>query len=92
MKTTKMFRQNQKIVLKKRNIYSPISMNLRTVFKTFQKTDPLSKQLRTTIGANTGRNDDKEGNKKRKKTTESEETFIQNVLKKQKTKIRKLFE
>ena len=66
-------------------------MNLRTVFKTFQKTDSLPKQLRTTIGANTGRNDDKEKNKKHKKTVENEETIIQNISKKQKTEIQKFF-
>ena len=77
-----MFRQNQKTVLKKKNIYSPVSMNLCTVFKTFQKTDSLPKRLRTAIDANTDQNDDREKNRKRKKTAESEETLIQNILKK----------
>ena len=92
MKTAKMFRQNQKTVLKKKkNVYSSVSMNLRTVFKAFQKTDSLLKQLRTATHANTGRGDDKERGKKRKKTVENKKTFIQNVSKKQKTKTRKLF-
>ena len=91
MKITKIFRQNQKIVLKKKNIYSSISMNLRTVLKTFQKTDFFSEWLRTAIDANTDRGDDKKGDRKRKKTLENEKTLIQNVLKKQKTKIQKLF-
>ena len=91
MKTAKMFQQNQKTVLKKENAYSSVSMNLRIVFKTFQKTDFLPKRLWTAIGANTGWDDDKKKNKKRKKTAENEETLIQNVLKKQKTKIQKLF-
>ena len=43
----------------KKNIYSFISMNLRIIFKTFQKTDFLSKRLRTAIDANTGPSDDK---------------------------------
>ena len=67
-------------------------MNLRTVFKTLQKTDFLPKRLRTAIGANTDQSDDKKKNRKRKKTTENKKTFIQNVSKKQKTKIQKLFE
>ena len=66
-------------------------MNLRTVFKAFQKTDSLPKRLRTAINANTDRGDDREKNKKRKKTAENKETLIQNVSKKQKTKIRKFF-
>ena len=91
MKTAKVFRQNQKTVLKKKNVYSSISMNLRTVFKTFQKTDFLPKQLRTATDANTDRNDDREKDKKRKKTIESKETLIQNVSKKQKTKTQRFF-
>ena len=75
----------------KKNIYSLVSMNLRIVLKTFQKTDPLLKRLRTAIDANTGRSDDKEGGKKRKKTAENKKTLIQNVSKKIKTKTRKLF-
>ena len=82
MKTAKMFRQNQKIVLKKKNVYSFVSMNLRTVFKTFQKTDFLLKRLRTAIDANTDQDDDKEGKKNRKRTVENKKTLIQNVLKK----------
>ena len=66
-------------------------MNLRTVFKAFQKTDPLSEQLRTATDANTGRSDDRERDRKRKKTAENKKTFIQNASKKQKTEIRKLF-
>ena len=66
-------------------------MNLRTVFKTFQKTDPLPERLRTAIGANTDRSDDRKKDKKHKKTIESEETLIQNVSKKQKTKIQRFF-
>ena len=66
-------------------------MNLRTVFKTFQKTDFFSKRLQTAINANTDQSDDKEKNKKRKKTIENKKTLIQNVSKKQKTKTRKLF-
>ena len=66
-------------------------MDLRIVFKTFQKTDFFSKRLRTAINANTGRNDDKKGGKKRKKTIENEKTLIQNVSKKQKTKIRRFY-
>ena len=92
MGITKMFRQNQKTVLKKENVYSPVLMDLRTVLKALQKTDSLPKRLRTAINANTGRGDDREENKKRKKTTENEETFIQNVSKKQKTETRRLFE
>ena len=91
MKTAKMFRQNQKTVLKKKNVYSSVSMNLRTIFKTFQKTDFLLKRLRIAIDANTDRGDDKKKNKKRKKIIENKETLIQNVSKKQKTKIQKLF-
>ena len=91
MKTAKMFRQNQKTVLKKKNVYSPVSMDLRTVFKVFQKTDSLSKRLWTAIDANTGQNNDKKKNKKHKKTIENKKTLIQNVSKKQKTKIRKFF-
>ena len=86
-----MFRQNQKTVLKKKNIYSPVSMNLRTVFKTFQKTDFFSKRLRTATDVNTDRGDDRKKDKKRKKTVENEETLIQNISKKQKTKIQRLF-
>ena len=59
MKTAKVFWQNQKTVLKKENIYSFVSMNLRIVFKTFQKTDFFSKRLRTAINANTDWSDDK---------------------------------
>ena len=66
-------------------------MNLRIVFKTFQKTDFLLKRLRTAIDANTGRNDDKKRNKKHKKITENKETLIQNISKKQKTKTQKFF-
>ena len=66
-------------------------MNLRIVLKIFQKTDFFLKRLRTAIDANTGRNDDKKRDKKRKKTIENKETLIQNVSKKQKTKIQKLF-
>ena len=51
----------------KKNAYSFVSMNLCTVFKTFQKTDSLLKQLRTAIGANTDRGDDKEKDKSIKK-------------------------
>ena len=91
MKTAKMFRQNQKTVLKKKTIYSFVSMNLRIVFKIFQKTDFFPKRLRTVIDANTGRGDDKKRNKKRKKTAENKKTLIQNILKKQKTKIQKFF-
>ena len=91
MKIAKVFRQNQKTVLKKKNVYSSVSMNLRIVLKTLQKTDPLSKQLQTAIGANIDRSDDKEKNKKRKKTIENKETLIQNISKKQKTEIRRLF-
>ena len=87
MKIAKVFRQNQKAVLKKKNAYSPVSIDLRIVFKTFQKTDFLPKRLRTATGANTGRGDDREGDRKRKKTAESEKTLIQNVSKKQKTEI-----
>ena len=82
MKITKMFQQNQKTVLKKKNVYLFVSMNLRIVFKVFQKTDSFSKRLRTAIDANTGRSDDKKKDRKRKKTAESEETFIQNASKK----------
>ena len=57
-------------------------MNLRTVFKTFQKTDFLLKKLWTAIDANTDPNDDRKKNKKRKKTIENKKTLIQNVLKK----------
>ena len=92
MKIAKVFRQNQKTVLKKGDIYSPVSMNLRTVLKALQKTDSLSERLRTAINANTGRSDDREEDKKRKKTIESEKTLIQNVLKKQKTKIQRFSE
>ena len=92
MKTAKVFRQNQKTVLKKKNIYSSVLMNLRTVFKAFQKFDPLSKQLQTVIDANIGRSDDRERNRKRKKTTENEGTLIQNVSKKQKNRNSKTFE
>ena len=63
-------------------------MNLRIVFKTFQKTDFFSKRLRIAIDANTGRDDDREENKKRKKTIENEKTLIQNVSKKQKQKFK----
>ena len=66
-------------------------MNLRIVFKTFQKTDFFLKQLRIVIDANTGRSDDRKRDKKRKKTVENEETLLQNTSKKQKTKIQKLF-
>ena len=75
----------------KKNVYSSVSMNLRIVFKTFQKTDFFLKRLRTAIDANTDQNDDRKKNKKCKKTIENKKTFIQNVLKKQKTKNRKLF-
>ena len=75
----------------KKNVYSFVSMDLRTVFKIFQKIDFLLKRLRTAIGANTDRNDDRKKNKKRKKTVKNEETFIQNVSKKQKTKIQRFF-
>ena len=75
----------------KKNVYLSVSMDLRTVLKAFQKTDSLSKQLRTTTDANTDRSDDRKKNRKRKKTTENKKTFIQNVSKKQKTKIQKLF-
>ena len=51
-------------------------MNLRIVLKIFQKTDFFSKQLQIAINANTGRGDDRKGNRKRKKTVESEETLI----------------
>ena len=71
----------------KKNIYSPASMNLRIVFKIFQKTDFFLKRLRTATDANTDRGDDRKKNKKRKKTIENEKSFIQNVSKKQKTKI-----
>ena len=91
MKTAKIFWQNQKTVLKKKNVYSFISMNLRTVFKTFQKTDSFLKQLRTATDANTDRSDDRKRSKKRKKTTENKKKLIQNISKKQKTKTRKLF-
>ena len=91
MKTAKMFRQNLKTVLKKKNTYSLVSMNLRTVFKILQKTDFLPKQLRTAIDANTDQNDDKKKNRKRKKTIENKKTFIQNVSKKQKTKTQRFF-
>ena len=53
-----MFQQNQKTILKKKNVYSFISMNLRIVFKVFQKTDffwsdyePPS--MRTLVGVTT---------------------------------------
>ena len=59
IKIAKMFRQNQKTVLKKKKIYSFVSMNLRIVFKTFQKTDFFLKQLQTAINANTDQSDDK---------------------------------
>ena len=87
-----MFQQNQKTVLKKKNVSSPVSMNLRIIFKILQKTDFFLKRLQTAIDANTDQNDDKKRNKKRKKTAESEKTLIQNVSKKQKTKTQKLFE
>ena len=67
-------------------------MNLRIVLKAFQKIDFFLKQLRTAIDANTDRNDDRKKDKKRKKTTENKKTLIQNISKKQKTKIRKFFE
>ena len=92
MKTAKVFRQNQKTVLKKKNVYSSVSMNLRTVFKIFQKTDSLPKRLWTAIGANTGRGDDRKRGRKRKKTVENEKTLIQNVSKRQKTEIQRFFE
>ena len=66
-------------------------MNLCTVFKTFQKTDFLLKQLRIAIDANIGQSDDRKRNKKRKKTIKNKETLIQNASKKQKTKNQKLF-
>ena len=66
-------------------------MNLRIVFKILQKTDFFPKRLRTATDANTGRGDDRKGGRKRKKTVENEETFIQNVLKKQKTEIQRFF-
>ena len=66
-------------------------MNLRIVFKSFQKTDFFSKQLQIAIDANTDQSDDKKRNKKRKKTVENKKTLIQNILKKQKTKIQKFF-
>ena len=66
-------------------------MNLRTVFKTFQKIDSLLKRLPTAIDANTGRSDNRKRGKRRKKTVENKKTFIQNVLKKQKTEIQKFF-
>ena len=75
----------------KKNVYSLVSMNLRIVFKTFQKTNFFLKRLRIAINANTGRSDDRKKNKKHKKTIENEKTLIQNVLKKQKTKIQKFF-
>ena len=93
-----LFHENRKSVstksencFEKKNVYSPVSMNLRIVFKIFQKTDFFSKRLRTAINANTDRNDDRERDRKHKKTVESEKTLIQNVSKKQKAKIRKLF-
>ena len=66
-------------------------MNLCIVFKAFQKTDFLLKRLRIAIDTNTDQSDDKEKNKKRKKTIENKKTLIQNVSKKQKTEIQKLF-
>ena len=81
-KNCKSVSTKSKNCFEKKNVYSPVSMNLRTVFKVFQKTDSLSEQLRTTIGVNTGRSDDKIKNKKRKKTIENKETLIQNVSKK----------
>ena len=91
MRITKMFRQNQKTVLKK-NVYSSVSMDLRTVFKILQKIKFFLKQLRTTINANTDQSDDRKRGKKRKKTVENEKTLIQNAPKKQKTKTERLFE
>ena len=90
-KLQKCFDKIRKLFWKK-NVYSPVSTNLRTVFKTFQKTDLLPKRLQTAIDANTGRNDDRKRNKKRKKTTENEKTLIQNVSKKQKNKDSKTFQ
>ena len=92
MGIAKVSRQNQEAVLKKGDVYSSASMDLRTVLKAFQKTDSLPERLRTATGANTGRGDDREGGKKRKKTAESEETLIQNAPKRQKTETRRLFE
>ena len=80
-----------KSCFEKKTIYSSVSMNLRTVFKTFQKTDFFLKRLRITINANTDQSDDKKKDIKRKKTIENEKTLIQNASKKQKTKTRKLF-
>ena len=92
MKIAKMFWQNQKTVLKKKNVYSFVSIDLRIVFKTFQKTDSLSKRLRTAIDANTDRSDDREKDKKHKKTIENKKTLIQNVSKKTKNKNPKIFQ
>ena len=50
------------------------------------------KQLRIGIDANPDQNDDKKKDKKRKITAENKKTFIQNILKKQKTEIQRLFE
>ena len=66
-------------------------MDLRIIFKAFQKTDFFLKRLQTAIDANTGRGDDRKKDKRRKKTTENKKTLIQNTSKKQKTKIQKFF-
>ena len=92
------FHKNRKSVstksencFEKKNIYSSISMNLRIIFKILQKIDSFPKRLRTAISANTDQSDDKKEDKKRKKTVENEKTFIQNLSKKQKTKIQRFF-
>ena len=49
MKTAKIFQKNQKTVLKKKNVYLSVSMDLRIVVKVLQKTDSFSKRLQTAM-------------------------------------------
>ena len=65
MKIAKMFRQSQKTVLKKENVYSFVSMNLCIVLKAFQKIDFFLKRLQTAIDANTDQGDDRKKGKKK---------------------------
>ena len=86
MKTAKMFWQNQKTVLKKKNVYSSVSMNLRTVFKIFQKTDSLPKRLRTATDANIDQSDNKKKIKNIKKQLKTKKRLFKMFQKNKKQK------
>ena len=63
-------------------------MNLRTVFKTFQKTDFFSKRLQTATDANTDRGDDKKKIKSVKKQLKMKKHLFKMFQKNKKQKFK----